>query len=982
MLPSFSFTDELADEFARQKACKRMHDTQGNSRNCTAWLTPWNVLFGVSLLIIPVVAILWSNIDCYQLGSCYSKSLPSVDRFVGREEDIHNITGYLDFYHSDVQVVHIVGSPGFGKSTLAKKIGEVLVRKRVNVHYVDVNSVTDIDTLAEKMMLSISESISNKVTFDRLEKWVRNQYTSTLIILDNCDELFEHTKEEFLDAIKRLTAVPTKSVRYLLTSQRRITDIGNFRLHHIYILSTEASIQLLGKVAPGLTHDQMIQIANLTGNVPLALDIVGAIFNYPDPPTVEEVIQGLRDNLVDTLSPLEVHSKVDASIGLAFSYLTPELKQLCVNLSQFPGTFTRESAFNVSGYDVEFNYFDKLVKTLKQRSLLHFNRAIKQCHFHQLLKAYFLQQTKEKALKQHFDGAFQLYYAQTLHSIINDYERHLALHILDVERHNFHHMFSLFKTSKHVNYTFFGVTVALDVLKLDMLELRFMPMGIMTYSLYMLEALDSYTDDEVDSIQPFFETYTKVVILVAEKQLSFHKKPDIALKTLQSKQGKVDEGYKRKLVSQNLYRRFYFNLAVCYEKKGDDVKLRICHTRILETYGQLEHCFPECNYFSISIAYNNIGDQHKAFRLRRLAYAQQLTTLSRMEQAFLSISLYNDYSNVVLGNNINKANELSSIIEEDVYHYLMTADILDYAENVYLIAIQFFQDKTNTEKAAKLEHKMLDADQSTNEQCVRKKTITCGDQLINSARTAWSGHFYYRAIWLANASFDIYHGLQLPRYEAESSTIIGFSLYEIGNYSQSQIWLKRALLYANQDLKSQYSQEMRKRRLEICGYLLAGGDIFNVFCYGYILKNKLASAIWEDSETQFDFEYPKEQTKVTSSTEIQQKNSYSIIRSSVDKIFATRLHNVWSAVFKVCGIVITMIYFVFKVCGIVITCIKRFYIMVLILSLCNGMHFAIAFIILSCICCSVNHRDDRLCICLVITYATTITMFVFLLALD
>ena len=51
-----------------------------------------------------------------------------MDNFVGREEDICNITGYLDFTTSDVQVVHIVGPPGFGKSTLAKKVGEILVR--------------------------------------------------------------------------------------------------------------------------------------------------------------------------------------------------------------------------------------------------------------------------------------------------------------------------------------------------------------------------------------------------------------------------------------------------------------------------------------------------------------------------------------------------------------------------------------------------------------------------------------------------------------------------------------------------------------------------------------------------------------------------------------------------------------------------------------------------------------------------------------
>ena len=72
-----------------------------------------------------------------------------MDNFVGREEDICNITGYLDFTTSDVQVVHIVGPPGFGKSTLAKKVGEILVRRWTKVFYVDLGMVKDINTLSE-----------------------------------------------------------------------------------------------------------------------------------------------------------------------------------------------------------------------------------------------------------------------------------------------------------------------------------------------------------------------------------------------------------------------------------------------------------------------------------------------------------------------------------------------------------------------------------------------------------------------------------------------------------------------------------------------------------------------------------------------------------------------------------------------------------------------------------------------------------------
>ena len=98
--------------------------------------------------MILIFAVLWASLDCYQLGTCSSKSLPHVDNFVGREEDIRNITGYLDFDHSNIQVVLIVGPPGFGKSTLAKRIGHIFLRKSVKVHYADIRAVTDMDGFA------------------------------------------------------------------------------------------------------------------------------------------------------------------------------------------------------------------------------------------------------------------------------------------------------------------------------------------------------------------------------------------------------------------------------------------------------------------------------------------------------------------------------------------------------------------------------------------------------------------------------------------------------------------------------------------------------------------------------------------------------------------------------------------------------------------------------------------------------------------
>ena len=48
--------------------------------------------------------------------------------------------------------------------------------------------------------------------------------------------------------------------------------------------------------------------------------------------------------MVTALSPPGLHPKMNVSISLAYSFLSSDLKELCVNLSQFPGSFDQVSA--------------------------------------------------------------------------------------------------------------------------------------------------------------------------------------------------------------------------------------------------------------------------------------------------------------------------------------------------------------------------------------------------------------------------------------------------------------------------------------------------------------------------------------------------------------------------------------------------------------------------------------------------------------
>ena len=744
-----------------------------------------------------------------------------MDNFVGREEDIRNITGYLDFEHSDIQVVHIVGPPGFGKSTLAKRIGHILLRKSVKVHYADIRAVTDMDGFAERVLYSVIESSNKKITLERLKRWVNKQYSKTLLIIDNCDEILETHRRDFIESINEMIASPRKSIKYILTSQKWVADVGTYQIHSIYNLSFEAAGQLLSKVAPGLTEDQKRQIAELTGNVPLALDVVGAIFKFPNAPTVEDVIKRLKENPVATLSPSELHSKVDASIGLAYSYLPPELKELCVNLSHFPSSFDQDSAvfiFDLNSY----NALDLLV----QRSLLQFNRPTKRYHFHQLIRSYFVQiqgQNRELA-ESYFNSKFQFYIANHILDYLT----------LEVEKQNLQYMFSLFTTAKHVNHTFYAVKVTLIVLD-SILKQRFHLTELCDISQSMIIAMDSYTTDEAASQESFHETYAKLLIKAAKLEKQSHIEVDSAIKILSSRKKKIDDGFERQNISSDTYVEFYSDLANYYREKGEYIKSAWCHAHILEKVHN-QKCNHKCKYFDISVSYENIGDRVQAFQFRELAYEHQLPSLSHMQQAGLFLALYNDYSNVSVGNNASRAANFSSMIIETVYKYLMMANELEYLylDEVFFDAVDFFRAKNMEDHMISLQHKMQTL---VKKQC-SSLTDICGSLLSTTAVGAWKRNCYHLAIHSGKESLKV---VADPKTHIELYGIVGISYYYIGNYTESQKWLKRGLRPLNKD---NYSSLIKiGYRAQLCAHLIAGGDYFNIFCYGYVIRDHMSASL-------------------------------------------------------------------------------------------------------------------------------------------
>ena len=241
----------------------------------------------------------------YKWSLRHSISLPrKPDHFVGREEELKSVTNFLDFATSDSHLVSIVGGPGFGKSALAVSAAHELLSRGVTVYYVDMAEVSSMQALAEKVLEGDKGIvIIHNITVERMYKWSRQLYYKTVLLLDNCDDMLN--KDSGMKELQKLIKKLLKSTRYLkiLTTSRQKIELSEFKPEYIALheLEMDSSCALIKHYDSHLTDNQCQKIGYLTGNVPLAVKVVGSLLNQPYPPTPDAVIARLEKALIPTL---------------------------------------------------------------------------------------------------------------------------------------------------------------------------------------------------------------------------------------------------------------------------------------------------------------------------------------------------------------------------------------------------------------------------------------------------------------------------------------------------------------------------------------------------------------------------------------------------------------------------------------------------------------------------------------------------------
>lgn len=407
-----------------------------------------------------------------------SRSLPRPsDNFIGRDEEVKNITQLLD--HK--RIVNIFGSPGFGKSTLAIHVGHHMIMegKVTVVHYINLDDNPKEGSgvkqfLVEKIYRS-SDKQYETASFDKFLQWIRGWNFHNLIILDNCDESLHHQKEELQIAVEKVVE-NSDLVNFLMTSREVTLYVGNFEQFKLNELSTEDACDLLQRMVPSgkhLTSSEKETLANLTGNVPLALHIVSSLWRLPNLAVIKNLIEELEEQLILTLSPeqLPLNRQINASFSLSYKYLSSEEKLIGQLISNFPGSFTEESCVAIlQSISLAEKSIKAALAVMLQRSLLEYNSDNQRYHFHSLIREYFLERQKESNTALNFTISFQDHFFHVLSNTSAAYgnpsfEKSLA--VLDKEWHNFLRVFEDLKTRKIIecplrSFAVTAVSVAVD----------------------------------------------------------------------------------------------------------------------------------------------------------------------------------------------------------------------------------------------------------------------------------------------------------------------------------------------------------------------------------------------------------------------------------------------------------------------------------------------------------------------------------------
>ena len=305
--------------------------------------------------------------------------------FTGREKEIREIKSSL--VEKDCGIVSIIGGPGFGKSTIAVEVAHRLSEKhKIPAFFSYLSRTSTVPEAVRRLCLDICIEPGEDPE-SSLMVWLRNmKHKKVVFVLDNIEQLLEGEakSDELFGLLRSLRKDSNQRLQIITTSRKsfRVSDLEN-ECCSVEEMDTVSSMELLRKCCPEkeLQSDDLKEMANLCGHVPLALRLLAYHLKDTD---AAKLVEWLQDTPLEVLQTPD--DKVANAIEKSFEILESEVKTHFLRLSVFEGNFNHEAAQHLTGL-TEIRT-KNVLSGLVERSLLQ--RSGGNYSIHPLIRCYLI----------------------------------------------------------------------------------------------------------------------------------------------------------------------------------------------------------------------------------------------------------------------------------------------------------------------------------------------------------------------------------------------------------------------------------------------------------------------------------------------------------------------------------------------------------------------------------------------------------------
>ena len=327
-----------------------------------------------------------------ELTNCLPDEVSDV---FGRHQEIQEVTEAIQM--GQVAAVVITGGPGFGKSTVAKKVAHGLVANlefKRTVLYCSLRSKSTSIDVAASLILVCSKTHSQPPENPQhwLLNWSKQQQQPVTFVLDNADDVLESDQSHFVSILRDMRNLSGHKVNFVITSRKAFKDPDSMKLKEVKLhslLPEDAKRVLLSQISKNDNRRKLTKtetLVELCGCLPLALCIVGSLLSdYTENELIEslekEPLEVLREDESDTNS-------VEKAIKMSFDFLNKSEQEALVVMTVFVGSFNSNAVKAVMAARVDSSIQPVLIlRSLKNRSLVQ-QLASQRYEIHTLIQSY------------------------------------------------------------------------------------------------------------------------------------------------------------------------------------------------------------------------------------------------------------------------------------------------------------------------------------------------------------------------------------------------------------------------------------------------------------------------------------------------------------------------------------------------------------------------------------------------------------------